>query len=54
MKDENYDYGLDLEEEQRRAEYCYECGGYGDDYHIDENGDLVSSCPGCPFGIEDD
>lgn len=21
-------------------DYCYECGGYGDDYHLDENGDL--------------
>lgn len=30
-------------------DYCYECGGYGDDYHLDENGELVSSCPGCPY-----
>ena len=29
-------------------DYCYECGGYGDDYHLDENGEWVSSCPGCP------
>lgn len=28
---------------------CYECGGYGDDYHIDEDGELVSNCPDCPF-----
>lgn len=26
-------------------DYCYECGGYGDDYHLDENGEWVSSCP---------
>lgn len=26
-------------------DYCYECSGYGDDYHLDENGELVSSCP---------
>ena len=30
MEDENHDCLLDLEEEQRRAEYCYECGGYAD------------------------
>ena len=30
-------------------DYCYECGGYGDDYHLDENGEWVSSCPGCPY-----
>lgn len=28
---------------------CYECGGYGDDYSIDENGELVSNCESCPF-----
>lgn len=27
---------------------CYECGGYGDDYSIDENGELVWNCPSCP------
>ena len=27
---------------------CYECGGYGDDYGIDENGELVWNCPTCP------
>lgn len=31
------------------ADYCYECGGYGDDYYTDENGDLVCRCPKCPF-----
>ena len=30
-------------------DYCYECTGYGNDYHLDDNGELVSSCPGCPF-----
>ena len=28
---------------------CYECTGYGDDYSIDENGELVCNCPDCPF-----
>lgn len=31
------------------ADYCYECQGYGDDYYIDENGELVSSCLDCLF-----
>lgn len=28
---------------------CYECTGYGDDYYIDEDGNLVSACSDCPF-----
>ena len=27
---------------------CYECRGLGDDYYLDENGELVSACDGCP------
>lgn len=34
--------------------WCYECGGYGDDFHIDENGELASSCPGCPMNPNED
>lgn len=30
-------------------EYCYECTGYGDDYYIDENGDLICYCSECIF-----
>lgn len=26
---------------------CYECTGYGDDYYIDEDGDLVCACSTC-------
>lgn len=29
-------------------DFCYECGGYGDDYSVDENGELVWNCPNCP------
>ena len=32
-------------DERERAERCYECSGYGDDYGIDENGEMVSNCP---------
>lgn len=28
---------------------CYECTGYGDDYSIDENGELVHNCENCRF-----
>lgn len=30
-------------------DYCYECGGYGDDYYIDDDGELKCRCPECPF-----
>lgn len=33
---------------------CYECSGYGDDYHFDEDGELVSSCPDCPLNEKED
>lgn len=36
--DDEYDYGDD---------YCHECGGYGDDYFENENGELESYCPYC-------
>ena len=29
-------------------DYCYECGGYGDDYYINDDGELVSACDDCP------
>jgi hypothetical protein len=29
------------------ADICYECGGYGDDYSIDEDGELVCNCDTC-------
>ena len=28
---------------------CYECGAYGDDYYVDDTGELVSACDECPF-----
>jgi len=36
-------------DERDRAEHCYECGGYGDDYSFDENGEMISNCDDCPF-----
>lgn len=29
--------------------YCYECSGYGDDYFINEEGELECYCPYCPM-----
>lgn len=28
-------------------DYCFECGAYGDDYYMDEEGELVCRCPEC-------
>lgn len=30
-------------------DYCYECTGYGDDYYIDDEGELICRCWECPF-----
>ena len=30
-------------------DYCYECGGLGDDYFINNDGELECRCPECPF-----
>ena len=28
-------------------DYCYECSGYGDDYYVNDDGELVCRCPEC-------
>ena len=33
---------------------CYECQGYGDDYYIDDDGELVCACDECSFYMEDE
>ena len=35
-------------------DYCYECCGYGDDYYIDDDGELKCRCPECPFNDWED
>lgn len=48
MYDEDFEDDLyNEEEEDDYDDYCYECGGYGDDYYMDENGELVCQCPEC-------
>lgn len=32
----------------KNYDICYECGGYGDDYSFDEDGELECNCPKCP------
>ena len=34
------------------ADRCYECTGYGDDYIMDDDGELVLYCSECPFNPE--
>lgn len=38
--------------DEDELDYCYECGGYGDDYSVDEHGELVCNCDTCPKGIQ--
>ena len=35
-------------------DYCYECGGYGDDYYVNDDGELVCRCLECPYFEEED
>ena len=38
-------------------DWCHECTGYGDNYFLNEDGELESACPACPhnkFGQLDD
>lgn len=30
-------------------DYCYECQGYGDDYYVDDDGELVCMCSKCAY-----
>lgn len=39
--DEEYDYDDD--------DYCYECRGYGDDYFMNDDGELECRCSQCPM-----
>ena len=35
--------------DEERADYCYECTGYGDDYFINDEGELECYCFQCPY-----
>ena len=52
MSEEEMDEQLELMEELEpwdEDDRCYECSGYGDDYSVNEEGELVSNCIDCPF-----
>lgn len=36
-------------EEYEEYDVCYECGAYGDDYFINDDGELECYCSQCPF-----
>lgn len=44
----DFDYEADDISNLDDDDYCYECGGYGDDYFINDDGELESACPTCP------
>jgi hypothetical protein len=45
--DEDYEeLNTDISDDWDR---CYECGGYGDDYFVNTEGELESACPTCPW-----
>ena len=37
------------EYDEEMLDYCYECGGLGDDYYLDDDGELVCACDECAF-----
>ena len=41
------DLEKDEEYQMDMLDYCEECGIYGDDYYIDEDGEQVCRCPEC-------
>ena len=43
-----------FEEEFEGDDCCYECSGYGDDYYVDDDGELVCRCPECSMNPYND
>ena len=40
--------------DEERADRCYECTGYGDDWYTDpETGEQVRACDECPYNGEE-
>ena len=51
LMEQESDYEIDDQD------WCYECTGYGDDYSIDDDGNLISNCDDCihnNFHIDED
>lgn len=50
---DDYENKYDCDEEYEHDffedfDWCYECTGYGDDYFINDEGELECACPTCP------
>lgn len=56
--DDDYDYDENYEHDiWDDYDWCYECAGYGDDYFINDEGELECACPTCwnnPNRYDDD
>lgn len=40
--------------DEEKADRCYECRGYGDDYYFNDEGELVSACSDCWVNKEEE
>ena len=46
---------VDIDDSDGEPDWCYECTGYGDDYSLNEDGELVHNCDSCKFNpLKDD
>lgn len=48
-KDHVCEYEYDNWDVDDDYDWCYECTGLGDDYYIDDNGELECRCIGCRY-----
>lgn len=47
-EDDDYDYDENYEHDVLDDDdSCYECTGYGDDYFVNDEGELECACPTC-------
>ena len=46
--DDDYDYTAEDDNFWDDFDWCYECTGYGDDYFLNDEGELECACPTCP------
>lgn len=44
---DDYDGDLDDDWDDYASDRCYECAGYGDDYFVNDDGEMECWCPYC-------
>lgn len=54
MTEEEMDEQLENYDPWDDDDRCYECTGYGDDYYLNEDGEMVSNCTNCPWNSAND